>query len=154
VTALVERAKGPGPLTLDLSDNPLGDAGVRTLVSSPWLSRVRVLVLDHVGVEGADVSQQTTDALAASPYLANLEELSLNRGRGAYAAIDVGSIAGSPYLQKLRILRAWNCFLSERDLRRLVCLPHLETLVMGDSGLSAQRFRELREEFKGRLRIV
>ena len=57
---------------LDLSFNPIGDAGLRALLCAPWLSRVQVLNLRYteIGAEGAT-------ALLESPPLENITHLEL-----------------------------------------------------------------------------
>ncbi|WP_376771462.1 hypothetical protein [Micromonospora polyrhachis] len=58
--------------SLDLSDNPIGDAGVRALVTSPHLGKVRWLGLEGcgIGIDGAEAL-----AAAASQVLPNLRYL-------------------------------------------------------------------------------
>ena len=58
---------------LDLSSNPLGDAGLRRLAASPLLRRVHGLNLN-----GCQVGDDGLWALAESPHAGNLRELYLN----------------------------------------------------------------------------
>lgn len=72
---------------LDLSDERLGDAGVRALAQSPFLADLEGLNLTHCGIGDLGVL-----ALASSPHLGRLRELYLDfnnvtdSGAGALAA--------------------------------------------------------------------
>lgn len=82
---------------LDLSENPLGNRGVRVLAQSPWLCGLRGLNLSSTLLGDAGLA-----ALAESPHLTHLEELYLcgNRiGRGGIRAL-----AESPLRGRLQVL--------------------------------------------------
>jgi uncharacterized protein (TIGR02996 family) len=82
---------------LDLSENRLGNIGLRLLAKSAYLTGVRGLNLSASAAGNAGAQ-----ALAASPNLKNLEELYLSANNigddGARA------IARSPYLEQLKTL--------------------------------------------------
>jgi len=82
---------------LDLSDNRLGDIGVRLLAKSAPAVGVRGLNLSDTAMGSAGVR-----ALALSPHLRNLEGLYLN----ANSIDDDGAraLADSPYLERLQTL--------------------------------------------------
>jgi uncharacterized protein (TIGR02996 family) len=84
-------------VSLDLSHNRFGDAGVKSLIASPHLGNLRELHMENcqVGSEGAA-------ALAASPSLAGLTALHL--GGNSLGDEGARALASSPYLSNLRVL--------------------------------------------------
>jgi uncharacterized protein (TIGR02996 family) len=94
---------GPGLCGLVIWDarysEKFGDAGVRSLVDSPHLSRLR-----RLSVRGARMTDAGVRALAASPALAGVTDLDLgyNRitGRGLRALVDSAHLTA---LRKLRL---------------------------------------------------
>lgn len=74
--AIAGASWAPGLAHLDLSSNDLlGDAGLRALVSSPRLGALRSLVLSYVGLY-----TEAADLVLGSPLLAQLEHLDLSQG--------------------------------------------------------------------------
>ena len=59
---------------LDLSENPIGEAGVAALVNSPHARNLQKLELSACGIGLVGIT-----ALAESPHMANLRELRLSR---------------------------------------------------------------------------
>ncbi len=91
---LLERLVGP---ELNLSMNPIGDAGAGALVASPQLEPFTELVLRECRVSDAGAA-----ALAASPHVANLKYLDLWKNRVGDAG--AAALAASPYLSGVREL--------------------------------------------------
>ena len=91
---LLDRLLGPG---LNLSMNPISDAGAEALAASPRLAPFTELILRdcRIGDRGAK-------ALAGSPHVANLAYLDLWKNRVA----DTGAkaLADSPHLRNVREL--------------------------------------------------
>lgn len=75
---------------LDLADNAIGDAGLRSLVGSSHLAHLRRLDVSHNGI--GEIGEAGLEALASSPYLSGLSVLKLahnsidDRGGHALAA--------------------------------------------------------------------
>jgi uncharacterized protein (TIGR02996 family) len=76
VAALPQLARLRG---LSLSDNPIGDAGLRVLLSSPYLSGLRWLALANTGVTAAGIEElAASGALPRLRYVAADDALGLN----------------------------------------------------------------------------
>jgi uncharacterized protein (TIGR02996 family) len=105
---------------LNLSGNPIGDAGARALAETPLLAGLATLSLDctRIGHRGVE-------ALAASPHLAGLTTLHLAsnwiRDPGLIA------LAGSPHLRRLTTLTIGD-HISDKGLRALAASPFLDRL--------------------------
>lgn len=93
-SALLERVVGPG---LNLSMNPISDAGAKSLAECAHLSPFTELILRdcHIGSAGAK-------ALAESPHVANLTYLDLWKNRVGNPGAK--ALAVSPHLSGLREL--------------------------------------------------
>jgi Ran GTPase-activating protein (RanGAP) involved in mRNA processing and transport len=91
---LLDRLLGPG---LNLSMNPIGNAGVQALAARPDLAPFTELILRECRVSDAGAS-----ALASSPNVANLVYLDLWQNRVG----DVGAraLAASPHLGNMNAL--------------------------------------------------
>jgi uncharacterized protein (TIGR02996 family) len=94
---LLAQWEGPGPVTLQLSNNRIGPPGGVALASSSGLGRLSALHLDH-----NPVGDEAVHALAASPDRAALRELDLR----SCAVTDEGALAlaRSPLARQLRFL--------------------------------------------------
>jgi len=106
----------------------IGDAGVRTLVASPHLSRLETLDLSENG-HTAD----TARAVAEAAQLTGLKELDLSGDRYGSASGAVGdegtaALAASPYLAGLRTLRLCNSGVGAAGAAALAGSPYLRGL--------------------------
>lgn len=148
-------ANAPGSARLkelDLSGNRLCTDGVHALVSSPYLSDLRELILgtwmvrNDIGDDGAQllaawpalrtleilsiyndiISPVGAEALAASPYLRNLRILDLSDNRFGDAAL--AAFAASPVLQTVRVLLLERCNITPDGLATLTRSPHAKNL--------------------------
>jgi uncharacterized protein (TIGR02996 family) len=101
-----------GLRVLDLSDSPIGSAGVTALADSPHLSRLGGLGLGDVG----SISARAVERLAASPYLAGLQSLSI----GVLSVPDsAAAFLKMPALRRLFVKRLSAARLSPAVSRKL-----------------------------------
>jgi uncharacterized protein (TIGR02996 family) len=113
-----------GRLTsLYLYRNDLGDDGVRALADAPWLAGLRGLDLGHNGLSAEGVRAL---ALAAPP----LAYLSL--GNNAVGQAGAEALAGSPLLSRLHELSLASCELDGDALAVLLASRHLGQLASLD----------------------
>ncbi len=85
-----------GLSSLDLSGNPLGDAGVEAIAASPYGSYLRTLNLNEVGA-----TDRAARALASSPHLADLGYLEF---KGNTLTDDgLAALRASPHLASCTI---------------------------------------------------
>lgn len=82
---------------LDLSDDRLGDAGVRLLARSPFLADLEGLNLTHCGISDLGVL-----ALASSPHVGRLSELYLDFNN--ITDSGAGALAAAAHLEGIRKL--------------------------------------------------
>jgi hypothetical protein len=98
-------------VSLDLSDNPLGDPGVSLLAAAP-----NAAGLTDLGLCATDLGDRGLAALAESPHLSNLRSLDVRghhstfgRTPGGYDVGGLADLARSPLLGQLRrLLVDWN----------------------------------------------
>ena len=88
--------------SLDLSGNPLGDAGAARLAECDLLSGLEVLKLDGCGITDAGLL-----AIARSPYFAQIEQLFL--GGNALTAAGLEMFLDLPIVEHLRTLSFADC---------------------------------------------
>ncbi len=95
--------------------------GVKALVKSTHLSELRELYLcNRVGIETGPLNRIGDDeavALAASPYLGQLEKLDLSNTQVGDQGLE--AIVGSPQLSRLSSLTAWETRLTREGARRI-----------------------------------
>ncbi|MBI2901027.1 MAG: hypothetical protein HYY17_12650 [Planctomycetes bacterium] len=116
----------------------VGDEGLKTLATSPHLSRLRRLHLVGTGIGAAGAA-----ALARSETLSGLEDLSLTGNR--MGADGARALAASRCLRGLRSLCLWACGIGDDGLRALASSPVLATVEdlnlngcsIGSDGLTA-----------------
>jgi uncharacterized protein (TIGR02996 family) len=109
------------------------------LAESKHLRRIRVLDFG----DGNRVANQGTEALAKSPFLANL--VSLNLSQNSLGSAGVRAVAMAPYIRSLRVLKVDRNDLYDDALRYVAAssnLAQLETLDFdytrtGDDGVKA-----------------
>lgn len=152
---------------LRLGDS-FGAAGVEAIIHSPTMTNLKSFVLDRPGngyecvnaIAGCPnvaswreldlicpVGVEGVEALASSPYLANLESLSIFDGSvgesGLYALLR------SPYMKNLRQLSFTNTTFSNTSIKRLLESPTLANLRY--LGLSSNRLAfDVKEALKSR----
>jgi uncharacterized protein (TIGR02996 family) len=97
VRALAASPHLAGLATLRLGGNGLGDLGAEALADAPHLARLTTLNLSGNNIGNAGVR-----ALAQSPYLAGLTALDLRNNQIGDAGVR--ALAQSPYLRRLRVL--------------------------------------------------
>ncbi len=93
-SSLLERVVGPG---LNLSMNPVADAGAAALARCPYLEPFTELIL-----RDGRVGSRGVKALAESPYVANLTYLDLWKNRVGNGGAR--ALASSPHLERVREL--------------------------------------------------
>lgn len=130
--------------SLDLASNPLGDAGIRSLLDAPPHARLR-----HLDLANIDMSDAGLEHLASSPLLAGLRSLSLAWNRCGDRAAS--ALARSPQVRNLRTLDLTGWHLGYRGAIALAGSPHfasLRSLVLGhNTELPADVLAMLKERF-------
>src|SRR5262245_25967748 len=104
---------------------PVTDADVAALVSSPYLARLKSLQLF-----GYRLGDATARAIAGSQKLRGLESLDLNSNRIGRAG--AAALAASPGLASLRELNLSNNRLGSASVKALLHSPHLKGLTSMD----------------------
>jgi uncharacterized protein (TIGR02996 family) len=140
VAALVR--KSPPLRVLNLDDNKITAAGVRTLVESPLLASLTKLDLSRNKIGDKGVA-----ALVNSPSAKNLRTLEVSDCKLGPAGIK--ALAESPHLANLRELYTYGNNLDLAGARVLAASPHLgglTTLWVG-SGQSASARKVLKARF-------
>jgi uncharacterized protein (TIGR02996 family) len=112
----------PELVELDLSMNPLTDAGALALLRSPHFPRLRRLLL-----HSTEISSATVEELCRTDRLLRCGELRLDD----CPIPDEGllAVAESPHVSHLRSLTASSPLLSDRAAVALASSPHLQGLV-------------------------
>jgi Leucine-rich repeat (LRR) protein len=126
--------------TLDLSGNPLQDAGVTAIANCKVLENLRVLKL-----ESCDFTNEGFRGLAQSPYLKNLEQLFLGGSRLNLGPLE--RIFKSATMENLRTLSFAGCRQFAEDdftlLGRMDSLKNLFELDLSGQEMNLERVQKL-----------
>jgi hypothetical protein len=131
-----------GSSTPEVQD--IGKEGIRALADSPFLGRLRTLLLRRTSIDDGAMA-----ILAASPHLAHITELDLSDNW--IEAEGVEALAASPHAQRLRSLNLSNNPIGPRGVEALATSPYLRELERLDligCGIGIQGARVLAETEK------
>jgi uncharacterized protein (TIGR02996 family) len=130
---------------LDLSWNPIGDAGVRALASATQAPHLTALDLSY-----CELGDDAVVALAGSPTFAELRTLNLGSNHVGDAAL--AALAGSPCLGRLSALNLGYSRVGDAGVRALLESPLLHRLTalhLSGSSVTAEQRQRLAHELRG-----
>jgi uncharacterized protein (TIGR02996 family) len=121
VSRFIGRPEGAPLSRLDLSDNPLGDGGVRVMAQWPRSAKLACL-----GLDTCEISEDGIHALTGAPCWATLCRLDLSRN--PLGSEGVLALAGAKPPGRLHELRLTDCDLDSEAGEALAAIPWLANL--------------------------
>ena len=138
--------------TLYLNHNQISTSGIEMLANTPKLSELRALDLNW----NPGVGDDALTALANSPYMTNLQTLSMMGGRSHIANVGATAFANSKQLANLIKVDFRYNEIGDSGAQAIAESPHLQNIRMlnlKNNAIYGSVVKQLKQRFKQRVKV-